>query len=343
MSSSSSSDALFRSLFTMGATAVVGLVSYSIYDLNARESKLKDLKQRFERLFPPFHDTRETVVESVAEEVPTEPLPPSQPPSPPTQLVVCTTHDAEVLLEMKNLGVPCELLAPCESDASLSSVQSSTTHQQGTLYLHVANNSPRMSASTCATYALLSWMRASKTKDRPSGSFLRVIPRHDEFTRRNFPYMNTLAVLGVPALANEVIAIMVEHAKRADANVILAFETRALCFASQVAAKLDVPFVSARKLQDSFGAEVVYSAVDDSEDSYRKDDQIAIDAFGFLPTDRVFIVDDVVNTGSTIRTLIRLVERLDAKVTGCSALVQLDATATLGIPNFNAVCSLPPK
>ncbi len=328
---------MFKPLLAMAATTFLAFMTFSLMDEKAsNKTKKKEVE-------PDATEASATTEAVTTEAGATEALCHDEP----AVTVVCTTDDAEVYTEMVALDIPCELLAPPESDASLSSVASGALPgaARHTMYLQVKRDgaTPRMSATTCATYALLAWMRASRAPKRPEGSFLRVIPRHDEFARRNYPYMNTLAVLGVPTLSNEAIDSMIGHATRQGANVIVAFETRAMCFASRVAAKMNLPFVSARKLQDSFGVEVVSSGVDGGADSYRKDDQIATDAFGFLPSDRVLIVDDVVNTGSTIKTLIRLVERLDAQVVGCAALVQLNASATLDIPNFHAVCTLPPK
>ena len=206
-----------------------------------------------------------------------------------------TSSDAALFLELKLRGVEVE-------DSSLL----------------VVEPPPGMGDATCAAYAALHYYRFA---DLPAGmDAALLLPTHPEVHRKGHPYVNTLAVMRVPALTQRLVEAMAAKIEALAPTVIIAFETRAMAFGAVLAYRCKCAFVPARKEKDTVGVDVVREIVDDAE-SYRDTCRLAIDGEPFVLGDRVVSVDDVISSGATIRALTKLVQKCGVDVVGNVALV----------------------
>lgn len=198
-----------------------------------------------------------------------------------------------------------------------------------------------MPLASCAAYAALHWYRMNPSVSVDSGVLQDLVPQHPEFRHKhNRPYLNTLALLRAPQCSKMVVHMLATAGRAADANVVVAYETRALVFGALVAYELGVSFVPVRTMGSQPGLKLVDSNVSGSMASYREEEHMVMDGYSFVPSDRVMIVDDVVCTGSTTTALQRLVEAQGAEVVGCAAVVDLLCDIYLRHPNHTALVTL---
>ena len=184
--------------------------------------------------------------------------------------------------------------------------------------LLVVEPPPGMGDATCAAYAALHYYRFTALPESMDAALL--LPAHPEVDRKGHPYVNTLAVMRVPALTHRLVEAMAARISVLAPTVIIAFETRAMAFGAVLAYRCGCAFVPARKEVDTVGVDVVREIVEDTE-SYRDTCRLAIDGEPFVIGDRVVIVDDVVSSGATIRALKKLVEKCGVDVVGDVSLV----------------------
>jgi adenine phosphoribosyltransferase len=184
--------------------------------------------------------------------------------------------------------------------------------------LLVVEPPPGMGDATCAAYAALHYYRFSLLPESMDTALL--LPAHPEVERKGHPYINTLAVMRVPALTRRLVEAMAARIAPLAPTVIIAFETRAMAFGAVLAYRCNCAFVPARKEVDTVGVDVVKEVVDGTE-SYRDTCRLAIDGEPFVIGDRVVIVDDVISSGATIRALRKLVQKCGVDVVGDVSLV----------------------
>lgn len=105
-------------------------------------------------------------------------------------------------------------------------------------------------------------------------------------------------------------------------EVVAAAEARGFIFGTPLAMRLGAGFVPIRKPGKlpfdlhSFAYQLEYGT-----------DELQIHIDGIAPGQRVLIVDDLLATGGTVEACLRLLEKCDADIVGCSFLLQLE---TLG-------------
>ncbi|EMI23318.1 adenine phosphoribosyltransferase [Rhodopirellula europaea] len=103
-------------------------------------------------------------------------------------------------------------------------------------------------------------------------------------------------------------------------DVVAAAEARGFIFGTPLAMRLNAGFVPIRKPGKlpfdlhSFAYELEYGS-----------DELQIHVDGIKPGQRVLIVDDLLATGGTVEACLRLLEKCDAEVVGCSFLIHLVA------------------
>jgi adenine phosphoribosyltransferase len=208
----------------------------------------------------------------------------------------------------------------CGGDAELATILRRmgvvVTDEQGD---DVVVRVPDMDVKNRAAYAALHWYRVNK--DVPFSpaavQLVDMLPSHPEFRQKQGrPYVNTLALLRVPAFAAAIVRRLAQMTAAKGANVVVAFETRAMAFGALVAYEIGASFVPVRKAGTMPGLRLAHASVNEEE-------MMVMDGYCFIPTDNVMIVDDVVCTGSTVEALKRLVELQGARVVGCAALVDL--------------------
>lgn len=178
-----------------------------------------------------------------------------------------------------------------------------------------------MSTTAFAQYTKLHYLRrlGDRCSLRDVGDWRLIVPVHPETPYNGKPMVNVLALMRVPLLTQMLVRQMADYVTGLRANIVVAFESRAMTLAGAVCSACAAAFVPAR-LDKSVGAHVVTSIVQDA-DSYRARASVAIDGEPFSSDDRVVIVDDVVSTGATLDTLADVIEKLGAKVVGRIAVV----------------------
>jgi adenine phosphoribosyltransferase len=188
-----------------------------------------------------------------------------------------------------------------------------------------------MTADASAAYAGLWWYRLTHGTVKDAACMRALVPMHPEFPRKGAPYVNTLAVLQCPPAAQYIVQRMAAAVLALGANVVVAFETRAMAFAAVVAHATQCAFVPARAVSPDglVGAHPVGTCVAGDGASYRHNSRVTVDGYAFSTLDRVVVVDDVVRTGATIRALRDLIESCEAEVVGCVAFVSLARPAAL--------------
>lgn len=166
---------------------------------------------------------------------------------------------------------------------------------------------PDLAPHTAAAYIALKYYtavnRAPRVADLPW-----LVPQHTEegMRRKGVPYFNTLALMRCPPIFQVLLRACVARVQEARCTALVAFETRAMAFAAAIAAQCDIPFVPARKTQDTVGVHVLSVCVT-PETSYRSDTIIALDSEALRPHDVVALFDDVVATGATTAALASLI------------------------------------
>jgi adenine/guanine phosphoribosyltransferase-like PRPP-binding protein len=172
-----------------------------------------------------------------------------------------------------------------------------------------------MTPDACAAYVGLHVYRA--LGDVPEHLSPAVfIPAHPEQRRNGRPYLNTLALLVVPALRARVVAMAVAAIQAAGGTMVCAFETRAMSFGVLIAAEAGLPFIAARKrvTQAAQPGLAPKQGVVAGTDSYRHDDVIDMDSDTIGPSDHVVVFDDVINTGATVDVVCTMVRSTGAQV-----------------------------
>jgi len=148
----------------------------------------------------------------------------------------------------------------------------------------------------------------------------------DEWIRniQDFPKPGIVFRDITPLLANaevfgEVICRFTEHFRDEQVDAILAAEARGFIFAAPLALEMGVSFVPIRKPgklpfdTHSFHYELEYGT-----------DTLEMHTDAIQAGDRVLIVDDLLATGGTIETCIKMAEKSEAIVVGCAFLIELD-------------------
>jgi adenine phosphoribosyltransferase len=144
--------------------------------------------------------------------------------------------------------------------------------------------------------------------------YIRDVP---DFPRKGILFKDITPLLADPAALAGSIREMAARMERPDA--VVAIESRGFIFGAGLALHWKVPFVPARKFGKLPGRTVrqVYS-LEYGEDT------LEIHADALSPGQRVAIVDDLLATGGTAAATARLVEQLEAKVTGLLFVIELE-------------------
>lgn len=165
----------------------------------------------------------------------------------------------------------------------------------------IVNHNPDVDPATHFAYAAL---HAWSTNQELAPLNPKFLPMHNEqeHQRSGRPYINTLALARAPEVYAAVIYHMAALVKDLGATVVVGFEARAMAFALPIAYVLRVPFVPARAVKDTHGAALITGEVKDKS-SWRSGTEIALDGDTLHNEDVPVIVDDVVNSGGTVKAL----------------------------------------
>ena len=207
--------------------------------------------------------------------------------------------DEDLATALQRRGI--RAIVPDGSNCSMGSVQGG--------HHAVVRREGRMGPHTCAAYVALHSMRDAAALPIPVALLL---PVHSEQPRAGMPYFNTLALLQCPAARDTILTLCAARVRAWHATVIVAYETRALVWASALATMCRLPLVAARREEDTMGMQVVASVV--QEPSHRAHARVCVDGYASREDDIVVVFDDVVNSGNTMRALKEILQPMCAQV-----------------------------
>lgn len=139
-----------------------------------------------------------------------------------------------------------------------------------------------------------------------------------DFPVRGILFRDITTLLKDPAGFKAAVDLMAERLRDANAQKVVAIESRGFIFGAPLAYLLGAGFVPARKLGKlpaaTVSAEYALEYGTNSVEMHR--DAIA-------PGERVIIVDDLLATGGTTRATIQLVQHLGGQVVALAYLIEL--------------------
>ena len=107
--------------------------------------------------------------------------------------------------------------------------------------------------------------------------------------------------------------------KEVGADIIVAPEARGFLFGVPVALESGIGFIPVRK-----PGKLPRETVNENYDLEYGQDELCVHADAILPGQKVVIVDDLLATGGTVEAIIKMVERMQASVTGVAFVIELD-------------------
>lgn len=146
-------------------------------------------------------------------------------------------------------------------------------------------------------------------------SYVRDIP---DYPKPGILFRDITPLLADPEAIKAAAAALAEPFVDKGIDIVAAAEARGFIFAAPLAIQLGAGFVPIRKPGKlpfdlhSFAYELEYGT-----------DELQIHVDGVKPGQRVLIVDDLLATGGTMEACLRLLEKCDAEIVGCTFLIHL--------------------
>lgn len=145
--------------------------------------------------------------------------------------------------------------------------------------------------------------------------FIRVIP---DFPQPGIRFKDITTLLKNGEAYQAAIRALVDAVKDKGIDLVAGPEARGFVIGAPLALALGVGFVPIRK-SGKLPAETVEASYDLEYGS----DKLAVHKDAIQPGQRVLIADDLLATGGTIETSIRLVRQLGAEIVGAAFLIEL--------------------
>lgn len=139
-----------------------------------------------------------------------------------------------------------------------------------------------------------------------------------DFPKAGIDFKDITPLLSDPTITKVAIDELIKPYKGHNISAVVGMEARGFIFGSLVAWELGVGFVPLRKA-GKLPSEV--ESVSYSLEYGHEKLEIHKDALN--DNDKVLLVDDVLATGGTARASCELIEKLGAKIIGCSFLIEL--------------------
>ena len=116
----------------------------------------------------------------------------------------------------------------------------------------------------------------------------------------------------------KALNLMEEFLKAKNADKIVSIESRGFIFGAALADRLGISLVLGRK-----PGKLPYKTISEDYELEYGTDKLEIHADAVSNSERVVIVDDLIATGGTLKSVCRMVERLGGKVVGISTVIEL--------------------
>jgi adenine phosphoribosyltransferase len=153
-----------------------------------------------------------------------------------------------------------------------------------------------------------------------------------DFPQPGIIFKDLCPILRDPSLMKDIIHALAQQAKAREATVIAGMESRGFFYALPVALELGLPFVPVRKPGKLPG-----KVFQESYDLEYGKNTLEIQQSAFTPSDRVFLIDDLLATGGTAQATYNLVSKQSrAQVCGFGFVVELDFLKGRSVLNFES-------
>ena len=139
-----------------------------------------------------------------------------------------------------------------------------------------------------------------------------------DFPKPGILYRDITPLLANPQALATSIDAMANPFTDETIDYVIAAEARGFIFGTAIATKLGAGFVPVRK-----PGKLPYDLHSFQYDLEYGTDELQIHVDALSPGDRVLVVDDLLATGGTVQACLELVSRCEAKVIGCSFLIEL--------------------
>lgn len=142
-----------------------------------------------------------------------------------------------------------------------------------------------------------------------------LIRKIEDFPHHGKTYLDISPVLANPVAFHEVIEHLAVNARNSGAEAIAGIESKGIILAAPVAIHLGLPLIIIRKLGQLPPQKITEEYVTDNGTN-----ALEIQQNFTHQGQKVYIIDDLLVTGSTSAAATRLIERLDGKVSGLGFL-----------------------
>lgn len=151
-----------------------------------------------------------------------------------------------------------------------------------------------------------------------SQSIKAIIRDVHDFPKPGIVFKDITPILAEPVIRKEIVRSIANHFRDHALDAVVAIEARGFILGSLIAQELELPFVPVRKsgklpyksFREEYALEYGTASIEIHQDSLELGD-------------RVLIHDDLLATGGTATAAGQLVQKLGARVTGFSFLINL--------------------
>ena len=144
---------------------------------------------------------------------------------------------------------------------------------------------------------------------------IRTIP---DFPIKGIMFRDVTTLYSNPEAMKHVINLTCNYWKNKALTCIAGIEARGFISGSIIANNLSLPFIPIRKK-----GKLPYDTISQNYELEYGTATIEIHADAINKNDNVLIVDDLIATGGTALACIKLIDKLNAKVSGCTFIVDL--------------------
>ncbi len=140
-----------------------------------------------------------------------------------------------------------------------------------------------------------------------------------DFPKPGIVFKDITPILKDPVLCKEIAQELAKQVKHLNIDVVAGIESRGFLFGLALAQQLNVPFVPIRK-----AGKLPYKTIRQSYNLEYGSATLEVHEDAFEPGQKVLIHDDLLATGGTVVAASKLVQQLEAEVTGYSFIISLD-------------------
>jgi adenine phosphoribosyltransferase len=139
-----------------------------------------------------------------------------------------------------------------------------------------------------------------------------------DFPKPGILFKDITPVLADPAAFVACLDLIAKRYQGVSFDAIMGIESRGFVFGAALAARMQKPFVPARK-----PGKLPWETVEVAYELEYGTDSLEVHRDAFAPGQRVLLVDDLIATGGTAWAATELVRRLGAEVVGAAFVIEL--------------------